>query len=365
MRRSLGICLVLLIAAAAGPAVAVVGQAAAPVAVLLFIDGRPNDLVPVDVAELRRFATAQLEDALAGQGLAAVAQPDLDELRLQRRVRNDQTISLDFLQDCQTLLGAGHLMVANLVSQYGQLLLMVRTIECPTGRALAVGLAEIDLSLEIGPRRADGTEVPLDLMWGNRLQALSRRAVAAAAAPILAPPRADDPVRATMLMLPASGVATSADADEAATHIFLQELLLADRWLVIDPALAAATLSAAGLPPVWLGAEARQLLQRRFGAEHVILTELISYDAARTVSTRVVIEDGARESRPQAIRDFLISVRMVNLRQGGLVAVGHRFVNSSRQTGWFGRISRQSLLQQLSTSAQDLWHTFLADLEAS
>ncbi len=353
MKARLGICLIslLLVSIHAMPTLAQNDDANdKPVALLLFIGGQPQSRVPVPVGQVRLLATAMCEQALEQTGQRTLAQADLDPLREKWRVRTHLGIAPGFLQDVATELGAERLIIVNLISQYDHLLLATRTVECSTGQLLAVALEEADL---LPATTAD---------WQTDLQELADRTMAAMTLNLDTPTQAKSGGR--LLMLPTKSIATGTEASTAATHLFLRELLTSPHWSLLDPAIVASTLQEAGHHPDRLGQAARRVLISRLGAEWAILPELISYDANSSPKFSGLLDDN-EPIRPQSIRDFAITLRMVDLNSGAITAASDLFINTSQYIGWFGQPYRRSLLQQMATSTHELWLTFLADMEAN
>ena len=362
MRIRPGICLMLLLTAGA---VRAQDQApppvAEPVALLVFLDGRPQPQVPVAVGELRETVTGACVAALSAQGVRTLPTADLAGPLLRWRVRTDLNIGDGFLRDCADSLGVRELIVTNLVSKNGLLLLMMRRLDCRNGRLIAVAVGERDLwNLDPGSLG--------DLHWERELRFLMSRTVLelfTAQGLVQAPePAAGSATGKMLLMLPVNGFGTTTDANTAATHILLQYLANSGRAQLADPSLVGAALLEAGLHPTWVGSAARRLLEKRFGARHIVVPELISYDITQAGSMPAITDDEAAPQR-LAVRDFSLVIRVVDLRTGAVVASEDVFIDTAGRTGWFGHVSRPSLLEHLQKSAATLWKSVILQLEAS
>ena len=361
MRHLPGIGTILLAAAIlmAGPAIGAVTETAVeaaadsvhglPLAVLFFVDGQPHAGVAAPVADVRRFSLARATTLLAAQGRPVVTPDELTPLRRQWRVRSGLNVGEGFLAGCREDTGAEDLLLLTLLSRPDRLILMGRLISCADGHLVAVAIADGE-----APQAS-----PSESGWQAALAELMGRLIA----DVTTPPTVPDSDE-TIMILPASGVATNPDVDLAATHLYLAGLLAESRWQVIDPAIAVVALQEAGLQSRWLGADARHLLERRFGARRVILSELVSFDATRQDTPAALIIDEA-PTPTLAIRDFLLSLRLVDLRTGGITASGQIYIDTSRRTGWFGRQFHRTLLQEIDAGSRELWREFLKDLEAS
>jgi len=369
MNRRCGISLILLLFAwptfvEAAPPAAPPPASDLDVALLLFIDGRPQEQIQVNVGQLRRFTISCLEKALRDQGWGANAQPEIDVLLLKWRVRNDLTISEEFLQDCHDIARADHLLVVNLISQFDNLLLMARMIDCTNGNIVSIAIDELALK-SIPVQRVGMERPPIDpYFWQIQMKQLASSTIKT----LLTEASVRNAVGSTeprlLLVLPTTGVATPAEANTAANHLFLRQILTSGDWLVHDPSLVNSTLVSNGHQPYWFGAEARRLLVKRFGTERIVLTELVSYDSTGKPSVSL-LADSEVAMGPQSVRNFAVAMRMVDLRNGAIIGASHVFIDTSEKTQWFGQRHDRSLIQKLAASAYNLWHTFLANLEAS
>ncbi|MCB1184224.1 hypothetical protein KDM41_12385 [bacterium] len=371
-RRGMTVVLCAVLLGSAAVPCAARAQAAAPAdflagpatAVLFFVEGQPHAGMPAAVARMRRFTLARTATLLAEAGRPVVESGRLDGPRREWRVRSGMNVGAGFLDACRRDAGAAELVLLTLVSRPERLVLMGRLIGCADGSLRAVAIAEGDVPratanaalAAVGDTTAAPTfDDPADRAWQRDLADLA----AAVVAELLTPRAvtADD----VILFLPASGVGTNADADLAATHLYLRGALAENRWRIVDPAVAVVALQTAGLQSRWVGAEARRLLEKDFGARSVILSELISFDATRRGPASVTVAFDAAPSL--AIRDFLLSLRLVDLRTGGIIAADQLFVDTSRRAGWFGRRFHRTLLQEIDIASRELWQDFLKDLE--
>jgi len=317
---------------------------------ILFIFGRPQNALPVDVAELRATCVSRLEAALRGRGHRTADRDVIEEQVRKWRVRGSDLISPEFLRELGQEADVGQILVATLLTDNARFLLTTRLIDTASGRLTFVDLIDVDLP-EYDPEFAP-VGVP---EWRRVLDAACQKVV-----PQWAPPPV--PAEETLMVLPTIGIASDPAITSAAAHS-LFKTLLGQGLVFLDPSLAEVTMIEAGMPSHWLAPRGRRLLQDRFGAKRILVSELVSYDQNSPMVSLQALDPDEPATIRWILTEFSMSMRTVDLRTGTALRSATILHDKPPATGWFGNPVRTTLLQELEATSQALWAAFSPDSE--
>lgn len=317
---------------------------------VLFIFGRPQNILPVEIEVLRAACTSRLEAALRGKGHLTVDRSLMESKIMKWRVRGSHLVSPEFLQELREEAEVGQVLVATLLSDRGRFFLTIRLIDTLTGRLTHVELVDVAIPVPDSDLPPVGIEE-----WRLVLDAACQEI-----APVWSSP--PDPEESAYLVLPTRGIASDPAITSAAAHSLLKTLLDQDLAL-LDPAMAEVTMLEGGFPSHWLVPEGRRLLQKRFGVTVVLVSEIASYDQNISLESMRVFDGDLPLTKPHNLIVYTMSMRTVNLGTGIAMRSAQVIHEKPPSTGWFGHPVRTTLLQELETTSLDLWAAFSPDAE--
>jgi hypothetical protein len=169
--------------------------------------------------------------------------------------------------------------------------------------------------------------------------------------------------RGRALMLDARPVGCSASVALIASHALFEYYVEHGDWDLIDPAVINATLYAAGHSEKYLGADARELLERTFACPGLMIPGFLSYDPARKTAQQVYEFDETVGKTEPMISDFAISIRFVDLASGSITAAREVFLAAPDAAGWFGIPNKETLMTRLKVSAGQLLSDMRSTME--
>lgn len=318
-------------------------------AVVLYISSDTIADLVVPVAEVRRFALEHLHAHLADAGHELLAGSRVDQAVGRWRVRGPWSISQTFLDHLAEAEGVGLLQVVHLQVGPTRLAMMVRQLDCPSGRLLGVAQPGADLGYD----PVQDAPPPVG-QWLATLAQLCRQApVSTGAVPAGQP----------LLVLPTEGIACRQEHAMSATVSILARLMDTDQWLLPDPALVATTLSSNGVAPGRLGREGRALLHREFGADTVLRPALTAYGTGPGAAGPRAINFGESSPAPTDLSGFDLVLRKIELTTGTVTAGLNLYSPAETGEGWFGIRHHQTPQQRLDNAAALLWQRFRPQME--
>lgn len=318
-----------------------VPAAAGDLAVLVHLEGGPTPEVPVDAATLRQAALDVLAALSGAAGVVGTDRALTEELVRRHRVRSSSSLTPAFLADLHDELGAPRLLAVTLLIDAEQLAATMRLMDTSTGLDLAAGLAETAVEAHD---------------WHRALISVLRGSF-----PELPAPAGPKPA---LLVLPGSAIGLDQLAARAATHCLLDAVLRDGRWALIDPGLVSSVAASAGRDPGRLDAAGRAALVRQFNVGLAIQPEVVSYGFTAAPTALRIPEGDAVSSRRAAVNDLVVTLFLVDLRTGLIVASESVEAPGAGGPGWFGLVHPLTLFGQLRHGADDIWPFFQRRLEA-
>jgi hypothetical protein len=317
---------------------------------VLFIFGRPQTVLPVEIADLRAACVSRLEAALRGRGHRTADRTFMENQIMKWRVRGSHLVSPEFLHDLHQEAGVGQILVATLLSDHARFLLTARLIDTATGRLTYVDLLDVDIpepDPDLPPGGIEGWRLVLDAACQDIVPEWT------------VPPGPDEEM---LLVLPTRGIASDPAITSAAAHSLLK-ILLGQGMALYDPSMAEVTMLEAGMPSHWLAPRGRLLLQNRFGVNTIMVSEIASYDPNNSLGVSISFDGDLPASGYRNLTVFSMSMRTVNLGTGIALRSAQIIHEKPPATGWFGNPVRTTLLQELETTSQDLWAAFSPEAE--
>lgn len=342
IRAARHLMLLLLVTTLAAPVAC--SQESGGTAVLLYISSTTTADLPVPVSRVRTSATDQLHALFTAAGRRVVPAVDLDLAVGRWRVRSDWALSAEFINGLHQELGVDQLQVAHLHAQATGLSLIVRTVDCPSGRLLSVQMPSVTLSAEL-VRGESVDPAP----W---LAALARLCNEVDPSVSAAPPGTP------LVVIPAQGIGCEDDQTLTATASLLQLLLAENRWTVPDPGLATTALSRRGVATGRIGPAGHRVLREAFGSEEMLVLTLAAYGESTPSSRGDNFDDEPSRRGRSALGDFDLALRRIDLVDGEVSASGSIFAPSAPEEGWFGIVHDRSLQERIQTAAGSLWQQF-------
>ena len=313
------------------------------IAVILAISGRPLGVLPIPISSIRAAASTRLDTTLSARGFTVVPQDTLLSMMREWRVRDGKSIPRGFLNGLTDSLDVELLLVANLVVQPDKLIMTARYLIPDSAILLKVTMTELTLT---GPPE-ESFEVK-----GTEWLAGAREASEIVAGAVLEEP---DSTREIMLMLDTKPVGCSAAVALLADHALLEAFAERGDWVFIDPGVVGSALHDAGYAGKYLGADARALLRDTFASRGLAVPTLTSYAPARRSSGRFAEDYEPLEGSEPILKDFAVSLRMVDLPTGTITAGKEVFVAGSDGVGWFGIPRDDTLMIRLKAAADHIW----------
>jgi hypothetical protein len=321
-------------------------------AIVLFIDGRPQAGAPVDVVELRQAMLSRLHAAARAAGHATAPQEAVEAAVVDLRVRSGAALPPAFLEILRRETGAATLLVATLLADEGRFLVAARQLSTRDGTLHHVALTERMLppgeDADDARTRPDGDARP----WRTALQECARD-VMPPAAPV-------SPQGPLMLVQPTIGAGLASSSVTMAAHCMIREILDDGHWRLLDPALVRGALQQDGLDPGVLDAAGRRLLVREFAPSVLLMTELLSYEDRGHQATTLLVEGVVAARNLPA---YAWHLRLVDPGTGVVTGSCEILDDRSGSVGWFGVRHNPTMLLQLEDAAARLWQLARPQLE--
>ena len=294
---------------------------------LLFLDSWSETVLPLPVADLRRHVERQLEVAWQQSGRTVVMTEGLVAQAGRHRVRNSAALGPRFLADLRDQLGVDELITVQLIVEPGRLLMLARGLDTSTGLVRQLWQDEQPLAAVLLGDDPAAERDALMASLGHVMSGLAR----AGRAPD------PDPGRPRTLLLPATAVGCGAQESLLATHCLLTHAVVDSRLAFVDPAYVAAVLLDAGHDPRRLDAAARRELTRTFAVASVAQPTLMAYGSGSVPTPRAIGNDPDERIGPRSqVSSFWLTLHLVDLEDGTLMAGADLYVQHHGRTGWFG-----------------------------
>jgi hypothetical protein len=313
------------------------------IAFFLAVSGRPQGVLPIPVTDIKAAVSSQLTTTLSEQGFTVIPEGKVLSIMREWRVRDGKSIPRGFLDSLADSLGAQLLVVADLVIQPDRLVMTARYVDAGSAILLKLNMAE---------------QIIGQLHHKASVEKAENWLVAAGeAGRIVGDARLEksNAGREPMLILDTQPVGCSASVALMASHALLDYYVEHSDWALIDPAVINSALHDAGHSEKYLGADARALLRTTFACTRLMIPRFISYAPARVTYGTLVEYDETPDEVEPAISDFAMSLRLVDLASGSIIAGKEVFLAVPDKVGWFGIPKNDTLMTRLKVAAGQLW----------